>query len=439
MAYDDLFVSDEGDVVEYGHLSGTPNLAKTNISSSRSPKRKKGSIGRKKTKRGTSPASSSSSGEHFNFDDISSGGESEVQVKRRGRPRKEPVVSPLTSSKRSKSAKDTDTNKEQLPRARNRSPLSIASTPVKASPAREIMDLTLIASASEKEGTTKRTRGRPRKESRSTTTTPVVSNVKEKGKAKAQSVFDGSVEREEVFDLNSLTAALRSLEGLPKKKRGRPRKESSAASGALLLSTNNNGITPNLVDDQRYDSRSNLPSNNSEALTQKRGRPRKEVKLSTFVAVVKDVPDAVKRRPGRPRKTASPITTPGNDIRDDGPVSVNQKLGRLGNDVGLSLSLSPPPSSIRSWKTGILSQRSGLHTQPRQVQAEVLDLVDTSSGESFDFTGLDSPGASDEDFGDFARCARTIKGQKPFYTPRPLLKMPGMSPSNSKAPQHNSN
>ncbi len=430
MADDDLFVSDEGDVVGYGDLTGTPNLAKTSISRSRSP-RKKGSIGRKKTKRGTSSASSSSSGEHFNFDDISSGGESEVQVKRRGRPRKEPDVSPLTSSKRPNKAKDIDTKKAQLRRARNRSPLSIAITPF----AHEVVDMTLIASDSEKERTTKRTRGRPRKESRSTTTAPVVSNVKDKGKAKAQSVFDGSVEREEVFDLNSLTAALQSLEGLPKKKRGRPRKESSStvsASGAFVLSTSNNGI----VDDQRYDdSHPNLPSDDSEALTQRPGRPRKEVNFS-FVAVVKDVPDAVKRKPGRPRKTASPIATPGNDIRDDGgpSVGVNQKLGRLGKDVGLSLSLSPSPSSIRSWKAGILSQRSGLHTQSQQVQAEVLDLVDTSSGESFDFTGLDSSGASDEDFGDFlARCAKTIKGQKPFHTPRPLLKMPGKSPSNSKA------
>ena len=182
------------------------------------------------------------------------------------------------------------------------------------------------------------------------------------------------------------------------KKRGRPRKDVSPALA--------NAATPQISIPSRARGRPKavvvISSSDSPTPERRRGRPRNDASAST--------PPETSRR-GRPRGSSVLTPSPKNEIankrkprKEATPLSpvvrTKQKRGRPCKAAGLV------PSAQS--ETSAFSSKMRMHTKS-------VTEVDTSSGESFDFAGLDGSEASDEDFDQFlARVAKRVvpKSQK---------------------------
>lgn len=224
-------------------------------------------------------------------------------------------------------------------------------------------------------------------------------------------------------------------------KRGRPRKDTSLGSTNIALTDiaipswecrpkqdrnetsttiSSDPSTPEIVEKRRGRPHDDVTSSSSpETPVRKRGRPRKiEVILPPTNEIMTTSGSGLdKRKPGRPGKEKSLLSVINN-------VPIKQKRGRTSMDGGLI----PSASSIKSKsKSTSISHKERMHTHSMHS--------DSSSGESFDFTGLSGSEASDEDFDLFlARISNRLKSEKVPYASS-SKKLPG-KPHNVFAPEY---
>lgn len=149
----------------------------------------------------------------------------------------------------------------------------------------------------------------------------------------------------------------------------------------------------------------------------KRRRPRKKVvspPLSDDIILISES-DSPKRKPEHPRKDKIPPRSISNNITTS-TLPMKQTAGRTSKDSFLI----PSTSSTKS-QPGIttISSRNVIRTH-----STMGGHSSSSSGESFDFTGLSDSDASDEDFELFlARMAKRLKTQRVSpVVKRPLAK-----------------